>query len=47
MYGALQIFDAMYLDGTCSTTIASDGTSTRVACPDAYGKVLGEFGPSV
>ncbi|PBK93977.1 Xanthine/uracil permease [Armillaria gallica] len=35
------IFDAMYSDGTCSSTTAADGTVTRLACPDAYGKVLG------
>ncbi|KAJ7092936.1 xanthine/uracil permease [Mycena belliarum] len=35
------IFDAMYLDGTCSSTRAADGTVTRNACPDAYGKLLG------
>lgn len=35
------IFDAMYTDGTCSSTTADDGTVTRLACPDAYGKVLG------
>ncbi|KAJ6545185.1 Xanthine/uracil permease [Mycena capillaripes] len=35
------IFDAMYRDGTCSSTTAADGSVTRNACPDAYGKVLG------
>ncbi|KAI0807753.1 xanthine/uracil permease [Fomes fomentarius] len=35
------IFDAMYRDGTCSSTTAADGTVTRDPCPDAYGKVLG------
>ncbi|KIY68433.1 xanthine/uracil permease [Cylindrobasidium torrendii FP15055 ss-10] len=35
------IFNAMYSDGTCPTTVAADGTITRLACPDAYGKVLG------
>ncbi|KIK70003.1 hypothetical protein GYMLUDRAFT_534739 [Collybiopsis luxurians FD-317 M1] len=35
------IFNAMYRDGTCSSTVAADGTTTRNACPDAYGKVLG------
>ncbi|KAJ7137301.1 permease family-domain-containing protein [Mycena filopes] len=35
------IFDAMYRDGTCSSTTAPDGTITRDACPDAYGKLLG------
>ncbi|KAJ7251601.1 purine permease [Mycena rebaudengoi] len=35
------IFDAMYRDGTCSSTVGADGTITRNACPDAYGKVLG------
>lgn len=31
----------MYKDGTCSSTTSSDGTVTRLACPDAYGKLLG------
>jgi uric acid-xanthine permease len=31
----------MYADGTCSSTTAADGTTTRSACPDAYGKLLG------
>ncbi|KAL4076444.1 permease family-domain-containing protein [Scleroderma yunnanense] len=35
------IFDAMYSDGTCPSTVAADGTITRQACPDAYGMVLG------
>ncbi|KAJ7510694.1 xanthine/uracil permease [Mycena galericulata] len=35
------IFDAMYHDGTCSSTTGADGTVTRNACPDAYGKLLG------
>ncbi|KAJ7654067.1 xanthine/uracil permease [Mycena polygramma] len=35
------IFDAMYRDGTCSSTTAADGTVTRNACPDAYGMLLG------
>ncbi|KAL4245118.1 nucleobase:cation symporter-2 (NCS2) family protein [Abortiporus biennis] len=35
------IFDAMYADGTCPSTVAADGTVTRGPCPDAYGKVLG------
>ncbi|KAI6152535.1 xanthine/uracil permease [Pisolithus tinctorius] len=35
------IFDTMYNDGTCPSTVASDGTVTRGACPDAYGMVLG------
>ncbi|KAJ7234922.1 xanthine/uracil permease [Mycena rebaudengoi] len=35
------IFDAMYRDGTCFSTVGADGTITRNACPDAYGKVLG------
>ncbi|KAJ7758329.1 permease family-domain-containing protein [Mycena metata] len=35
------IFDAMYRDGTCSSTTAADGTVTRNACPEAYGKLLG------
>ncbi|KAJ7867443.1 xanthine/uracil permease [Mycena leptocephala] len=35
------IFNAMYIDGTCPSTTAADGTVTRGPCPDAYGKVLG------
>ncbi|KAF8963237.1 permease family-domain-containing protein [Flammula alnicola] len=35
------IFDAMYRDGTCSSTTLADGTVNRNPCPDAYGKVLG------
>ncbi|KAJ7828712.1 xanthine/uracil permease [Mycena leptocephala] len=35
------IFDAMYRDGTCSSTTNADETATRNACPDAYGKLLG------
>ncbi|TEB33815.1 xanthine/uracil permease [Coprinellus micaceus] len=35
------IFNAMYRDGTCPMITAADGTITRGACPDAYGKVLG------
>ncbi|KAF7295977.1 hypothetical protein MKEN_01412300 [Mycena kentingensis (nom. inval.)] len=35
------IFDAMYADGTCPSTTAADGTVSRLACPDAYGKLLG------
>ncbi|KAJ6620131.1 xanthine/uracil permease [Mycena sp. CBHHK59/15] len=38
---ATAIFDAMYRDGTCSSTTAADGNVTRNACPDAYGKLLG------
>ncbi|KAF8916893.1 Xanthine/uracil permease [Mucidula mucida] len=38
---ANSIFNAMYNDGTCPSTTAADGTITRLACPDAYGKVLG------
>ncbi|KAJ3911707.1 xanthine/uracil permease [Lentinula edodes] len=38
---ASAIFDAMYQDGTCTSTVGSDGTVVRNACPDAYGKVLG------
>lgn len=36
----------MYSDGTCPTTVAEDGTVTRGACPDAYGKVLGMSCPA-
>ncbi|KAI0750925.1 Xanthine/uracil permease [Daedaleopsis nitida] len=35
------IFNAMYADGTCPSTVAEDGTVTRGPCPDAYGMVLG------
>ncbi|KAF8178010.1 xanthine/uracil permease [Pholiota molesta] len=35
------IFNAMYKDGTCPSTTAADGTITQLACPEAYGKVLG------
>ncbi|EMD40274.1 hypothetical protein CERSUDRAFT_110878 [Gelatoporia subvermispora B] len=38
---ANSIFDAMYANGTCPSTTASDGTVTRGACPDAYGMLLG------
>ncbi|OCH90012.1 Xanthine/uracil permease [Obba rivulosa] len=38
---ANSIFDAMYANGTCPSTVAADGTITRGACPDAYGMVLG------
>ncbi|KAJ7057408.1 xanthine/uracil permease [Mycena amicta] len=35
------IFDAMYADGTCPSSTAADGTVSRLACPEAYGKLLG------
>ncbi|PPQ94824.1 hypothetical protein CVT25_007461 [Psilocybe cyanescens] len=35
------IFDAMYKDGTCPSTISADGAVIRGPCPDAYGMVLG------
>ncbi|KAF9235565.1 permease family-domain-containing protein [Melanogaster broomeanus] len=35
------IFNAMYANGTCPSTIAADGTVIRGACPDAYGMLLG------
>lgn len=35
------IFDVMYKDGTCPSTISNTGVVTRGPCPDAYGKVLG------
>ncbi|KAF8265137.1 Xanthine/uracil permease [Lactarius quietus] len=38
---ANSIFDAMYSDGTCPTITATDGTTSRGPCPDAYGKLLG------
>ncbi|KXN81844.1 Purine permease [Leucoagaricus sp. SymC.cos] len=34
------IFNAMYDDGTCPSSVV-DGVTTRGPCPDAYGKVLG------
>lgn len=40
--GVCKIFNAMYANGTCPSVTSSDGTVTRSACPDAYGKVLGE-----
>ncbi|KAH8118876.1 xanthine/uracil permease [Phellopilus nigrolimitatus] len=38
---ATAIFDALYANGTCTSTTAADGTVTRDACPDAYGMLLG------
>ncbi|KAI5121198.1 hypothetical protein M0805_005999 [Coniferiporia weirii] len=38
---ASSIFDALYNNGTCTSTTAADGTVTRDACPDAYGMLLG------
>ncbi|KAL5487497.1 hypothetical protein ACEPAI_5605 [Sanghuangporus weigelae] len=38
---ASAIFDALYNDGTCTSTLSADGTLTRDPCPDAYGRVLG------
>ncbi|KAF5320857.1 hypothetical protein D9619_000117 [Psilocybe cf. subviscida] len=35
------IFNAMYKDGTCPSVTSAAGVVTRLACPDAYGKVLG------
>ncbi|KAI0375763.1 Xanthine/uracil permease [Pilatotrama ljubarskyi] len=35
------IFDAMYADGTCPSTVGTDGTVVKGPCPDAYGMVLG------
>ncbi|KAI0774393.1 Xanthine/uracil permease [Fomes fomentarius] len=35
------IFNSMYADGTCPSTVSEDGTVTRGPCPDAYGMVLG------
>lgn len=34
------VFDAMYRDGTCPSTVIN-GVVTRQSCPDAYGMVLG------
>lgn len=36
-----KIFNVMYSNGTCPSTKGQDGTITRLACPDAYGYVLG------
>jgi len=36
-----QIFNVMYTDGTCPSTVSDTGVVTRGPCPDAYGKVLG------
>ncbi|KAF9792211.1 Xanthine/uracil permease [Thelephora terrestris] len=38
---ASAIFNVMYSNGTCPSTKGQDGTITRLACPDAYGYVLG------
>jgi len=38
---AFGIFDAMYADGTCPSVTSQDGIVTRLACPDAFGKLLG------
>ncbi|EAU82748.2 purine permease [Coprinopsis cinerea okayama7 len=35
------VFNAMYNDGTCPSTVGPDGTFVRGPCPDAYGMVLG------
>nr|VWP00535.1 FAD-binding FR-type domain-containing protein [Ganoderma boninense] len=35
------IFNTMYANGTCPSTVADDGTVTRGPCPDAYGMLLG------
>ncbi|KAI0352821.1 Xanthine/uracil permease [Trametes cingulata] len=35
------IFNAMYADGTCPSTVGADGTVVKGPCPDAYGMVLG------
>lgn len=36
-----KIFNVMYSNGTCPSTKGQDGTITRLACPDAYGYVIG------
>ncbi|KAI0713197.1 xanthine/uracil permease [Fomitopsis betulina] len=38
---ANSVFNNMYADGTCPTTTDQDGTVTRLACPDAYGYLIG------
>ena len=43
----VQIFNAMYADGTCKSNTGADGTITRLACPDAYGKLLGKLARTV
>ncbi|OAX34570.1 Xanthine/uracil permease [Rhizopogon vinicolor AM-OR11-026] len=35
------IFDTMYSNGTCPSTVGANGTTTRGPCPDAYGMVVG------
>jgi len=36
-----KIFNVLYSNGTCPSTIGQDGRVTRLPCPDAYGYVLG------
>ena len=36
-----KIFNTLYSNGTCPSTIGEDGTVTRLPCPDAYGYLLG------
>ena len=38
---ASAIFNSLYSNGTCPSETAADGTVTRLACPEAYGYLLG------
>ena len=37
------VFNSMYADGSCPSTVSANGTIIRGPCPDAYGKILGSF----
>ena len=36
-----KIFNVLYSNGTCPSTIGEDGAVTRLPCPDAYGYLIG------
>ena len=36
-----KIFNVLYSNGTCPSTIGGDGAVTRLPCPDAYGYLIG------
>ncbi|KAF9515018.1 hypothetical protein BS47DRAFT_1372146 [Hydnum rufescens UP504] len=38
---AFSIFNTLYANGTCPTSISASGVVTRLPCPDAYGMLLG------
>jgi xanthine/uracil permease len=38
---AFSLFDKLYANGTCPSTIGADGVMVKGACPDAFGKLLG------